>query len=187
MDPNQDMSNMSAEEVRDQVNKIRMEMFLDRDKNKFAVIPFIKQIAPVNEMQDLIMNSCVTHSVRGGVMGGAMGFMFGALFSANSGWVEPPLGQPTPLWKQVIEGFKEQGKSGVRSAKAMAVITLMYTGVECVVEKARGRSDRLNSVYAGCATGAVLAGKAGPKAAVGGCIGFAMFGVVMDHFMGGHE
>ncbi|EFA79918.1 hypothetical protein PPL_06738 [Heterostelium album PN500] len=188
--------NVSIEELQEQVNEYKKKLIIDPKLDVGLSVSFIKNIPPHDTMGAALMNSCITHAVRGGVMGGALGFMFGALFSANSmggmGLANPDIigsgaGQATaagtPIWKQVAEGFKDQGRNGWRSAKSFAYITLIYSGVECVIEKARGRSDKKNSLYAGCVTGGVLASKAGPKAAAGGCVGFALFGAMMDHFM----
>ena len=41
----------------------------------------------------------------------------------------------------------------------------------------------MNSLSAGCFTGAVLSAKGGPKAALMGCAGFAAFSAAVEHFM----
>lgn len=59
----------------------------------------------------------------------------------------------------------------------------LFAGSECVVEKARAKHDIYNSVYAGCATGALLAHSGGPKAMGVGCATFAAFSAAIDKFM----
>lgn len=60
----------------------------------------------------------------------------------------------------------------------------MFMGSECVIEKMRGKTDMMNSVYAGCATGAAFGMKQGPSAACFGCVGMAAFSAAMDKLMG---
>ena len=59
----------------------------------------------------------------------------------------------------------------------------LFAGTECVIEKARGKHDGYNTVYAGCATGAILAHSGGPKAMCVGCATFATFSALIDRFM----
>ena len=47
----------------------------------------------------------------------------------------------------------------------------------------RAKHDMVNSVSAGCFTGAVLAARAGPQAAGLGCVGFAAFSAAVDYFL----
>lgn len=47
----------------------------------------------------------------------------------------------------------------------------------------RAKHDIYNSVYAGCAAGAVLAHSAGPKGMCLGCASFAAFSAVIDKIM----
>ena len=59
----------------------------------------------------------------------------------------------------------------------------LFAGTECVIEKARAKHDARNSVYAGCATGAIMAHSGGPKAMCIGCATFAAFSALIDRFM----
>lgn len=51
----------------------------------------------------------------------------------------------------------------------------------------RAKHDMVNSVSAGCFTGAVLAVRAGPQAAALGCVGFAAFSAAIDYFLEGNH
>lgn len=53
-------------------------------------------------------------------------------------------------------------------AKGFAAMGALFAGSECLIESYRAKHDMRNSVYAGCATGAILAHSGGPKAM---CIG----------------
>ena len=64
-----------------------------------------------------------------------------------------------------------------------ASLQVVYSGLDCYVERFRGKHDLTNSVIAGRATGAVLARAGGPQAMGFGCRGFAAFSVAIDHFM----
>lgn len=79
---------------------------------------------------------------------------------------------------------------GMSTGKNFAIVGGVYSTVECFMEQARGRKDTKNAVFAGAATGALLAARAGPKAVVVGAGGFAAFSVVIELLMpslfGGH-
>ena len=68
-------------------------------------------------------------------------------------------------------------------AKGFGAMGALFAGSECIIEKVRAKHDIYNSVYAGCATGGVLAHRAGPKAMCAGCVTFAAFSAAIDHFM----
>jgi len=60
----------------------------------------------------------------------------------------------------------------------------LFAGTECLIESYRGRHDERNSIYAGCATGAILAHSGGPKAMCIGCASFAAFSALIDRWAG---
>lgn len=65
-------------------------------------------------------------------------------------------------------------------AKGFAAMGALFAGSECLIESYRARHDSRNSVYAGCATGAILGYSGGPKAMCIGCASFAAFSVLID-------
>ena len=66
------------------------------------------------------------------------------------------------------------------------MLTAVFSGTECVVEKYRGSHDVVNGASAGFVTGAVLAAPQGPQAAAFGAVGFALFSIAIEYIMGGH-
>lgn len=144
------------------------------------------------------MNSCPGKSVISGVTGFALGGVLG-LFMASMAY-DTPLHVPTPnnvnglngavakmadlpLRQQVKLQFADMGKRAYSSAKNFGYIGMIYAGVECVVESTRAKNDIFNGVSAGCITGAGLAYKSGPQAALIGCAGFAAFSAAIDLYM----
>ena len=79
------------------------------------------------------------------------------------------------------------GRRSWSSAKAFAVMGLIFSAAECVVEKARAKHDITNTVVAGCDTGGTISAKGGPKAACTGCVGFAAFSVLIEKFLERHD
>ena len=69
-------------------------------------------------------------------------------------------------------------------AKGFAAMGALFAGTECVIESYRAKHDGRNSIYAGCATGAILAHSGGPKAMCIGCASFAAFSAAIDRFWG---
>jgi hypothetical protein len=96
--------------------------------------------------------------------------------------VEPDKKIGTVL-KEMVSGMKAKS---VSYAKSFAWMGFLFAGSECVVEKYRGKTDMVNSVTAGCFTGATLAYGNGPRAMCAGCAGFAAFSAVIDKVMGRH-
>ncbi|AMD19423.1 HBR522Wp [Eremothecium sinecaudum] len=147
--------------------------------------------------------SCPGKSAISGVTGFALGGVFG-LFMASMAY-DTPLHTPAvagnspgagipgamtmqqladlPLKQQIKIQFSDMGKRAYSSAKNFGYIGMIYSGVECVVESLRAKSDIYNGTTAGCLTGAGLAYKSGPSAALIGCATFAAFSTALDLYM----
>ena len=69
---------------------------------------------------------------------------------------------PAPLREQMRSGYKATGAKAVGWAKQFGVLTALFGGVECVVEKYRAKHDVWNPVISGCAVGATLSASGGP-------------------------
>jgi hypothetical protein len=59
-------------------------------------------------------------------------------------------------------GYKATGAKAMGWAKQFGVLTALFGGVECVVEKYRAKHDVWNPVISGCAVGATLSASGGP-------------------------
>lgn len=109
-----------------------------------------------------------------------MGVLMGALFGA----LEQPLHQETMTTREVLlHGVRTMGSRSYHMAKTFAVMGAIFSGAECVVEKARAKHDTVNTLAAGCITGGALSARAGPQAACLGCAGFAAFSLVIEKFL----
>ena len=69
---------------------------------------------------------------------------------------------PAPLREQMRSGYKATILKSKGWAKQFAVLTALFSGVECVVEKYRAKHDVWNPVISGCAVGATLSASGGP-------------------------
>ncbi|KAK9940860.1 hypothetical protein M0R45_017500 [Rubus argutus] len=131
-----------------------------------------------------IWNNCVVRSAASGVMGGGLGLMMGLFLGALD---NPVMQDQMTGRQQFIYTAKQMGSRSWGSAKAFAVMGLVFSAAECVVEKARAKHDTTNTVVAGCVTGGVMSAKGGPKAACVGCAGFATFSVLIEKFLDRHD
>jgi len=139
-----------------------------------------------------IMDSCAFKIVSGGVIGSvlgvALGIFMGAMGGDNSA-IQVLHGRevPTaPLREQLRVASKATAAKSRGWAKSFGVLSALFGGVECVIEKQRAKHDVWNPVMSGCVVGATLSAKAGPQAACAGCAGFAGFSYIMDKVMGQH-
>eukprot|EP00035_Acanthoeca_spectabilis_P000007 m.70222 g.70222 ORF g.70222 m.70222 type:complete len:229 (-) comp10002_c0_seq2:658-1344(-) len=153
-----------------------------------------------------IGDSCAVRSVialgGGYVLGGMFGLFFSGLETPGGGVVHMPKhaqpkgglpatpGQLAFQEQTVKQAMQAVGKQMHRTGRNFAMIGCAFAGTECVIESIRGRTDHSaslqnNSVYAGAIVGSALGFRAGPQAALFGGATFAVFSVVIDHFMRG--
>ena len=131
------------------------------------------------------MESCLAKSIISLGAGFALGGVFGLVLSSLDTTSHLQMQEQNLTTRQQIRQVgREMAQRSYSTAKNFAVVAAVYTGVECVIEGWRAKSDLQNSMYAGCVTGAVLAARAGgPKAAAAGCAGFAAFSTAIDWYM----
>ncbi|ESR38380.1 mitochondrial import inner membrane translocase subunit TIM22-1 [Citrus sinensis] len=130
-----------------------------------------------------VWNNCAVRSVASGVMGGGLGLMMGMFLGALD---NPIMQEEMTGRQQFMYTMRQMGQRSWSSAKAFAVMGLIFSAAECVVEKARAKHDTTNTVVAGCVTGGTISAKGGPKAACAGCAGFAAFSVLIEKFLDRH-
>ncbi|KAI8909135.1 mitochondrial inner membrane translocase subunit Tim17/Tim22/Tim23/peroxisomal protein PMP24 [Gorgonomyces haynaldii] len=129
-----------------------------------------------------VLDSCPARGVISTVGGYGLGTIFGLfLSSADFNNSEEFLKQSTK--EQVKQTFKDMGKRAHATGKQFAFLGAVYATSECIIESYRAKHDIYNSISAGCFTGAVLAGRAGPQAMAVGCASFAAFSAAIDTYM----
>ncbi|XP_036381367.1 mitochondrial import inner membrane translocase subunit Tim22 [Megalops cyprinoides] len=128
------------------------------------------------------MESCTFKAafacVAGAVLGGAFG-IFTAGIDTNVGF-DPKDPMRTPTAREVL---KDMGNRGMSYAKNFAIVGAMFSFTECLIESHRGKSDWKNAVYSGCVTGGAIGFRAGLKAGVLGCGGFAAFSAAIEYYL----
>ncbi|OAF69485.1 Mitochondrial import inner membrane translocase subunit TIM22 [Intoshia linei] len=129
-----------------------------------------KRIISVSE--SCTFKACLS-GVGGLVIGAAMG-----IFTAG---IDPNItGTETPTIKLV---WKEMKHRTFSYSKNFAIVGLMYSATECMVETYRGKSDMSNSMISGGIVGSVIGARAGLKSAGLGGLGFALFSTAIDYYM----
>ncbi|MEQ2281783.1 Mitochondrial import inner membrane translocase subunit Tim22 [Ameca splendens] len=142
-------------------------------------------VPPKSDEQKMLergMESCAFKSVLacvgGFVLGGAFG-VFTAGIDTNVGF-DPKDPLRTPTAREVL---KDMGQRGMSYAKNFAIVGAMFSCTECIIESHRGKSDWKNAVYSGCVTGGAIGFRAGLKAGVLGCGGFAAFSAAIEYYL----
>uniref|UniRef100_H2M5X4 Mitochondrial import inner membrane translocase subunit TIM22 n=1 Tax=Oryzias latipes TaxID=8090 RepID=H2M5X4_ORYLA len=121
-----------------------------------------------------VLASCISWFVLGGAFG-----VFTAGIDTNVGF-DPKDPLRTPTAREVL---KDMGQRGMSYAKNFAIVGAMFSCTECIIESHRGKSDWKNAVYSGCVTGGVIGFRAGLKAGVLGCGGFAAFSAAIEYYL----
>eukprot|EP01038_Epipyxis_sp_PR26KG_P004918 gene4918-6881_t len=166
-------------------------------KSRNIYLPFYRQpnlpkgLEEPPVLPSIIPESCGSKIITGGVMGAVLGVGLG-MFMGAMGDVSPiqiVQGREVPqapLREQMRGAFKSTLTKSAGWARNFGVLTALFGGVECLIEKYRAKHDVWNPVLSGCVVGATLSAKAGPAAACVGCAGFAGFSFVVDKIMGPH-
>jgi import inner membrane translocase subunit TIM22 len=167
------------------------------NKSEGKFLPFFKQInlpippPEIPVLTTLIPEACGTKVITGAIMGSVLGVGLG-IFMGAMGDVSPIQiirGREVPqatLTEQTRIAFKSTMSKTRGWAKSFGVLSALFGGVECLIEKYRAKHDVWNPVASGCVVGAALSAKGGPAASCIGCVGFAGFSLVVDKIMGTH-
>jgi len=139
-----------------------------------------------------LFQSCGFKVVSGGLLGSFMGVAMGLFLGAMGGdaqvlqLVKGREVPQAPFREQMRAAWKSTAGKSRGWAKSFGILTALFEGVECCVEKYRGKHDIWNQTISGCVVGATLSAGGGPGAACVGCAGFAGFSVLVDKIMGPH-
>lgn len=165
------------------------------DKNDVQLFPFYinrymyNRAIPANEdipvipgaFFDLCGTKILVGLATGSILGVAMGLFMGSMGDVSP--IQVLYGKEVPqapLREQMRSSYKlVLGKAG-SWGRNFGIISALFGGVDCVVEKYRAKHDRWNPVISGCTVGATMGAKAGVLPACMGCAGFAGFGLLID-------
>ena len=117
-------------------------------------------------MQYICRQSLQLYVCVGGFLGIGMGLFMGMMGGDTLSNVALWKGKevPTaPLREQLRSGTKATLGKMTGWAKQFAVLTALFGGVECVIEKYRAKHDVWNAVASGCVVGATLSASGGPQ------------------------
>jgi mitochondrial import inner membrane translocase subunit TIM22 len=140
---------------------------------------------------NLLMELCAPKIIFGGAIGAVLGIGLGIFM----GMLNDPSPHKVVNGRQVpIAPMREVMRNAVRGtyvnsigwARSFGVMTALFGGIECVIEKERATKDVWNQVFSGCVVGSTMAAGQGPAAMCLGCVGFGVFSLIADAIMGGH-
>ena len=152
------------------------------------VVPGAEMGPPPDPMW-LWTQSCAFKAATGTLLGGVFGMLMGVFFGvlgADPAVTVGPGGRmvpQAPIADQLRATSRQLGEKAMWYAKSFSAITALFSGLDCLFEKARGKHDSLNGGLSGCTAGAILAAKQGPQAMGIGCAGFAAFTVACEALM----
>lgn len=135
----------------------------------------------VQVQPDKLFESCIVRAAFSGVAGFGLGGLMGGFFHT----MQPVdfFDEKLTFREQIRRQYKGFGANCVRMAKGFGKVGLVYSGIECAIERERAQRDVPNALYAGCLTGAVLAYQTGPQGMAMSCAGFAAFSAVIEAIM----
>lgn len=132
------------------------------------------------KMIESTVESCPFKSLTSCIIGYGLGAAVGLFTSSLMPNVSDPTAQQNQSAREIL---REMKTSMMSYAKNFAMLGAVFSGVECCIETARGKSDWKNGTYAGAVTGGLIGLRGGLKAGLFGAAGFAAFSTVVDYYM----
>ncbi|XP_073959451.1 mitochondrial import inner membrane translocase subunit Tim22-like [Choristoneura fumiferana] len=154
-----------------------------RYRENIIIPPFLGPIViKTNEekMIEAAVESCPFKSLTSCVVGYGLGAAVGLFTSSLMPNVTDTTAQQTQTAREIL---REMRTAMLSYAKNFAMLGAVFSGVECCIETARGKSDWKNGTYAGGVTGGLIGLRGGLRAGVFGAAGFAAFSTVIDYYM----
>lgn len=160
----------------------------DVDRTSYWDLPPEQQAQLSAQAMMNFMQSCPGKLVMSGVtgfgLGGVIGiFMASMAYDTSFSSAEARRVSSLPFRQQMKIQFTDMGKRSWSSAKSFGKIGGIFSGVECIIESLRAKSDIYNGVWAGAFTGGGLALRQGPQAVAMGAAGFALFSVAIESYL----
>ncbi|CAG4934129.1 unnamed protein product [Colias eurytheme] len=132
------------------------------------------------KMIESTIESCPFKSVTSCIIGYGLGLAVGLFTSSLMPNMTDPMAQQNQTAREIL---REMKTSMLSYAKNFAILGAVFSGIECCIETARGKSDWRNGTYAGGVTGGLIGLRGGLKAGIFGAAGFAAFSTVIDYYM----
>ncbi|XP_049879005.1 mitochondrial import inner membrane translocase subunit Tim22 [Pectinophora gossypiella] len=132
------------------------------------------------KMIEATVESCPFKSLTSCIIGYGLGAAVGLFTSSLMPNVTDVTAQQNQTAREIL---REMKNSMLSYAKNFAILGAVFSGVECCIESARGKSDWKNGTYAGGITGGLIGLRGGLKAGLFGAAGFAAFSTVIDYYM----
>jgi mitochondrial import inner membrane translocase subunit TIM22 len=130
------------------------------------ILPFYRQVqipegklTEVPVIPSILVETCGSEITSGGLIGAVFGAMGDVSPIQTVKGREVP---QAPLREQMRAAFKSTGGKVSGWARNFGILTALFGGVECVIEKYRAKHDVWNPVLSGCIVGGTLAAKGGP-------------------------
>lgn len=126
------------------------------------------------------IESCPFKSLTSCVIGYGLGLAVGLFTSSLMPNVTDTMAPQTQSAREIL---REMKNAMLSYGKNFALLGLVFSGVECTIESARGKSDWKNGTYAGGVTGGLIGLRGGLRAGIFGAAGFAAFSTAIDYYM----
>jgi mitochondrial import inner membrane translocase subunit TIM22 len=171
---------------------------LDKDAKVRVPLPYYQSFTlPKSSLSTMPMDNQILMELCGPkiLFGGAIGSVLGVAMGVFLGMMNDPSPHRIVNGREVpVSPMREVLRQGSRAAwgnckgyaRTFGVMTALFGGIECVIEKERGAKDVWNQVFSGCVVGGSMAIGQGPGAMCLGCVGFGVFSMIAEAIMGPH-